>query len=111
MAVDVDGITQGLGSSVEQVALPFDATERTQMTMRTTHNVVKDNVIQLSCCPLVLLLVRSSGFLPPTMSYVHTISYVHDVRRRTCNIRHRIVYRTCDVVRAIYNIVRVIYRI
>ncbi len=55
MAVDVEGITPGLGSSVEQVALPFDATESTQimMTMRTMHNVVKDNVIQLSCCPLV----------------------------------------------------------
>ncbi len=61
MAVDVERITPGLGSSVEQVALPFDATKRTQMTMRTTqctHKVVKDSVIQLRCCPLVLLLVR-----------------------------------------------------
>jgi hypothetical protein len=60
MAVDVEGITPGLGSSVEQVALPFDATESMQMTMRTTHNVVKDNVIQLNCCPLALVLVRNS---------------------------------------------------
>ena len=58
MAVDVEGITPGLGSSVEQVALPFDATESLQMTLWTTHNVVKDNVIQLSCSPLVLFLVR-----------------------------------------------------
>jgi hypothetical protein len=58
MAVDVEGITPGLGSSVEQVALPFDATESSQMTIWTTHNVVKDNVIQLSCSPLVLFLVR-----------------------------------------------------
>ncbi len=48
----------------------------------------------------------SSGFfkLPPTMSYVYTMSYVHDVRCRTCNIRHCVVHRTCDVVRAIYRI-------
>ena len=58
MAVDVEGITQGLGSSVEQAALPFDATESSQMTIWTTHNVVKDNVIQLSCSPPVLFLVR-----------------------------------------------------
>jgi hypothetical protein len=58
MAVDVEGITPGFGSSVEQDALPFDATESTQMTMWTTHNVVKDNVIQLRCCPLVLFLIR-----------------------------------------------------
>jgi hypothetical protein len=51
MAVDVEGIPPGLGSSVEQVTLPFDATRSTQMTMRTTHNVVKDNAIQLSRCP------------------------------------------------------------
>ncbi len=58
MAVDVEGITLGLGSSVEQVALPFDATESSQMTLWTMHNVVKDNVIQLSCSPIVLFLVR-----------------------------------------------------
>jgi hypothetical protein len=45
MAVDVEGITPCLGSSVEQVAPPFDATESTQMTVRATYNVVKDNVI------------------------------------------------------------------
>jgi hypothetical protein len=59
MAVDVEGITPGLGSSVEQVALPFDATESSQMTIWTTHNVVKNNVIQLSCSPLVLFLLRN----------------------------------------------------
>ena len=60
MAADVEGTTPGLGSSVEQVALPFDATESSQMTIWTTHNVVKDNVIQLNCCPISLILVWNS---------------------------------------------------
>jgi hypothetical protein len=63
MAVDVDGITPGLGSSVEQVALLFDATDSSQMTIWTTHNVVKDNVIQLSCIPLVPLSCQVSAEL------------------------------------------------
>ncbi len=60
MAVDVEGITPSLGYNTEpfavNFALPFDATERMQMALRTMHNVVKENVIQLSCCPLVLLV-------------------------------------------------------
>ena len=43
MAVDVEGIAPRLRSSVEQVAFPFDATKRAQMTMRTTHYVVYEN--------------------------------------------------------------------
>jgi hypothetical protein len=61
MAVDVAGITSRLGSSIEQVALPFDATKRTQMTLRATHNVFEENDVQH--CLLVLFLVRNQQII------------------------------------------------
>ena len=59
MAVDIEGITSSLWSSIEQFALLLDATKRVQMTMRATHDVIKDNVIELCSCPLVFRLVRN----------------------------------------------------
>ncbi len=53
----------------------------------------------------------SSGFLPPTMSYEYTMSYVQHttscctsyVRCRTCNIQDIDVrHRTCDIVRNVW---------
>ena len=59
MAVDIEGITTSLGSSIEQFALSFDTTERVSMTMRTTHDVIKHNGVELCSCPPVLRLVRN----------------------------------------------------
>ena len=46
MAVDIEGITSSLWSSIEQITLPFDATKRAQMTVRATNDVIKDNVVE-----------------------------------------------------------------
>ena len=58
MAIDVKRIASCLGSSVEVVTFPFDATKRLKMTVRSTNNVVDENGVEFSCCPLVLALVR-----------------------------------------------------
>ena len=57
-----DRITLCLGSSVEVVTFkfPFDASKRSKMGMRTTNNVVDENEVEFSCCPLVLALVRDA---------------------------------------------------
>jgi hypothetical protein len=62
MTVDVEGVASCLGSPVEQVALPFDATKRAKMTMGTPNNVIEQNIVELSCSPLVLILVRDQQF-------------------------------------------------
>ena len=59
MAVDIEGITSSLWSSIEQFTFPFDATKRAQMTVRDTHDVIKDYVVEFCSCPLVLRLVRN----------------------------------------------------
>ena len=75
MAVDVEGITPGLGSSVEQEALPFDATESSQMTMWTTHNVVEDKSFSSAAVHLSSFLSdisrASERFVP-----IHSASFV-----------------------------------
>ena len=60
MTVAVEGIASCLGYSVEVVAFPFDAStgKRSKMTVRTTNNVVDENGVEFSYCPLVLALVR-----------------------------------------------------
>ena len=59
MAVDIGGITSSLWSSLEQFTLPFDATKRAQMTVRATHDVIKDYAVEFCSCLLVLNLVRN----------------------------------------------------
>ena len=51
MTVDVEGIALCLGSSVEVVTFPFDATKRLKMTLRTTNKVVDEN--QQAAKPIV----------------------------------------------------------
>ena len=65
MAVDVEGIAARLGPSVEEVTFPFDATKRAQMTVRTAHDsdVIDENGVEFSCCPLILILVRNPQFV------------------------------------------------
>ena len=62
MAVDIEGIASSLWSSVEQITLPFDATKRAQMTVRTPNHVVEKNRVELSGCPFVLNLVGNQQF-------------------------------------------------
>jgi hypothetical protein len=85
--------------------LPSPKTSESISIKTWTHLTVAAIQVQVQ-----VQVTVTSGFLPPqvTMSYVRTMSYVHDVRHRhgTCNTRHCIVCRTCDVVRA-----SVIYRI
>ncbi len=58
MPNDVEGVATRLGPSVERIAFPFDATKRAKMTMGTPNNVIEQNIVELSCNPLVLILVR-----------------------------------------------------
>ena len=44
MALEIEGISPSIGSSIEKIALPFDTTERVQMTVRTAHDVVKEKM-------------------------------------------------------------------
>ena len=63
MPVDVEGIAPRLRPSVEEVTFPFDATKRAQVTVRTTHDVIDENGVEFSGCPLVLILVRNPQFV------------------------------------------------
>jgi hypothetical protein len=78
--VYVEGIASRLGPSVEQVAFPFDATKRAKITIRTPNNIIEQNIVELSCSPLVLGIRCSSERLAPTVLASRM------VRRR---IRHR----------------------
>jgi hypothetical protein len=62
MPHDIEGVASRLGPSDEQVAFPFDATKRAKMTMGTPNNVIEQNIVELSCSPLVLILVRDQKF-------------------------------------------------
>ncbi len=62
MPDDVEGVASRLGPSVEQVAFPFDATKRAKITMGTPNNIIEHNIVELSCSPLVLILIREQEF-------------------------------------------------
>ena len=62
MSDDVEGVASRLGPSVKQLAFPFDATKRAKMTMGAPNNVIEQNIVELSCSPLVLILVRDQEF-------------------------------------------------
>ncbi len=63
MSDDIEGLASRLGPSVEQVAFPFDATKRAKTTMGTPNIVIEQNIVELSCSPLVLILVRDQEFV------------------------------------------------
>jgi hypothetical protein len=62
MPNDVEGVALRLGPSVEQAAFPFDATKRAKITMGTPNNIIEQNIVELSCSPLVLIFVRDQEF-------------------------------------------------
>ena len=62
MPDDVEGVASRLGPSVEQVAFPFDANKRAKTTTGTPNNIIEQNIVELSCSPLVLILVRDQDF-------------------------------------------------
>jgi hypothetical protein len=63
MPVDVKRIASRLRSSVEQVALPLDAAERVQVSMRASNEITSDDCIQLGGCPQVASLWRDAQFV------------------------------------------------
>jgi hypothetical protein len=58
----VEGVASRFGSPVKQVAFPFDANQPAKMTMGTPNNVIEQNIVELSCSPLVLIVVRDQQF-------------------------------------------------
>ena len=56
-----DDVASRLGPPVEQVSFPFDATKRAKMTMGTPNNIIEQNIVELSCSPLVLILLEASS--------------------------------------------------
>jgi hypothetical protein len=62
MTNDVEGLASRLGPPVELVAFPFDATKRAKMNMGTPNNVIEQYIVELSCSPLGLILVRDQQF-------------------------------------------------
>jgi hypothetical protein len=62
MPDNVERVATRLGPSVEQAALPLDATKRVKITMGTPNNIIEQNIVELSFSPLVLILVRNQEF-------------------------------------------------
>ncbi len=62
MPDNVEGVASRLGPSIEQFAFPFDATKRAKITMGTPNNIIEQNIVELNCSPLVLILVRDQEF-------------------------------------------------
>ncbi len=64
MPNDVEGVASRLGPPVEPVAFPFDASKREKMTIGTPNNFIEQNIVELSCSPLVYIqvLVRDQEF-------------------------------------------------
>jgi hypothetical protein len=60
MADNVEGVASCLGPPVEQVAFPFDATKRVQMTTGTPNNVIEKNIVEL-----VIQTLRSTARAMP----------------------------------------------
>jgi hypothetical protein len=57
-SVNVKRVASCLWSSIEQLAFPFDAAKRVQVTMWSADEVTSDDCIQLGCCPQVATLLR-----------------------------------------------------
>jgi hypothetical protein len=62
MPDDVEGVASRLGPSVEQVPFTFDASKRAKITIGTPNNIIEQNIVELSCSLLVLILVRDQEF-------------------------------------------------
>ena len=51
MTFNVKRIASSLGSSIEKLALPLDASKCTQVTMRSTNDISRYDCIQFGRCP------------------------------------------------------------